>query len=285
MTNLPSEQLSESQRLATKLPVEPNTKVMQSDLGRQAGLKAVQGMGTLARQAEGVVQLVINGLDDLAQPCQPAPPGLGPLLLAALMRRTDHLDTVHALPVAMHLLTGKALVGDVDPFGRRPDTAQTLAGKSSGGKKGFGQRVVIATGRGKAKAGNNARRTDGGEQMKALIPAHAVAPADIGLPGQPATPTPFGITGGYSRTIQGFVEAVLGLHLLHQIQSKGHDHLAVAALQPIELLTFGQGGKSRLQVALGIAVKGPFTGELPPLPKNRQGHHLATRQRGDRPWP
>ena len=101
MTTLPGEQLGKSQGITPKLQIEPDTKVMQGDLSRQAGLKTVQGMGTLPSQTEGVVQLVIDALHDLTQSCQPAPPGLGPLLLAALMRRTDDLGPVTGLPVPM----------------------------------------------------------------------------------------------------------------------------------------------------------------------------------------
>ena len=47
MTNLPVEQISESQRLASELHIEPDAKVMQGHFGGQTCLKAVQGMGTL----------------------------------------------------------------------------------------------------------------------------------------------------------------------------------------------------------------------------------------------
>src|SRR5436305_499922 len=73
MRNLPVEQISESQRLAPQLPVEPDTKVVQGHFGRQARLKAIQGMRTLPRQPEGIEQLIIDGFNDLAQPDQPAP--------------------------------------------------------------------------------------------------------------------------------------------------------------------------------------------------------------------
>jgi len=47
----------------------------------------------------------------------------------------------------------------------------------------------MATARGKAKAGDHAGRGHRGEQMQALIPANAIAPADIGLAGQPSAAT------------------------------------------------------------------------------------------------
>ena len=70
MTTLPVEQISESQRLAAHLHVEPKAKVMQSDFGCQARLKAVQRVRALTGQPEGIEQLVIEGLNDLTQPSQ-----------------------------------------------------------------------------------------------------------------------------------------------------------------------------------------------------------------------
>ena len=70
MTNLPVEQISESQRLAAHLHVEPDAKVMQSDFGCQARLKAIQRVRALTGQPEGIEQLVVNGLNEsrAAQP-------------------------------------------------------------------------------------------------------------------------------------------------------------------------------------------------------------------------
>src|SRR5205823_12970441 len=102
-------------------------------------------------------------------------------------------------------------------------------------------RVVVATGGSKAKAGNHAGRGNGGEQMKALIPANAIAPADIGLPSQPSGTTPLGISRRNARTIQRLIQAAWCLHLLHQVQTEGHDDITVLPLQPIKLLAVGQG--------------------------------------------
>lgn len=116
--------------------------------------------------------------------------------------------------------------------------------------------------------------------MKALMPAQAGAPADIGLPGQPARATPFGVSRENARTIQGFLQAALGVHLFAQEQAEGHDDLSIAPLQPIELLALRQRGKRCAQVGHRIAVEGAFARKARPLAKYRQRHHLATRQRG-----
>ncbi len=70
MTNLPVEQVGESQRLAAQLHVESEAKVMQSDFRRQARLKAVQRVRAWTPQPEGIEQLVIDGLNEsrAAQP-------------------------------------------------------------------------------------------------------------------------------------------------------------------------------------------------------------------------
>ena len=78
MTNLPIEQIGKSQRIAPKLHVEPDAKVMPGHFRSQTCLKAVQRMGTLTDKPESIEQFVIDGLNDLAQPRQPASPGFGP---------------------------------------------------------------------------------------------------------------------------------------------------------------------------------------------------------------
>ena len=74
MRNLPAERLSESQRLAPQLAIEPEAKVVQGDFSRQARLKAIQGMGTLPRESEGSKQLLIDGFNEslAAQPASAA---------------------------------------------------------------------------------------------------------------------------------------------------------------------------------------------------------------------
>src|SRR5262249_50181349 len=138
----------------------------------------------------------------------------------------------------------------------------------------------ITAGRSKAKAGDHTGRGNRGEQMEALIPANAIAPADISLPGQPAGATPLGIACRNTRTVQRLIQTALRLHLFHQEQTEGHDHLTMLPGHAIELLQLGQGWEGRAQVAHRIAIEGAFTGKLPPLTKYRQRYYLATRQRG-----
>ena len=65
--------------------IEPNAKIVQVDLGRQASLKPRKSMGTFFGQTKGVEQFVKNALDPLTQVRQPTSPLFGPFQLASLM--------------------------------------------------------------------------------------------------------------------------------------------------------------------------------------------------------
>src|SRR2546421_12914173 len=136
MTNLPVEQVGESQRLAAHLHVEPQAKVMQSDFRRQARLKAVQRVRAFTSQPEGIEQLVIDGLNDLTQPSQPASPGFGPAHFTAWMGRADDLRAVSGLPVAMQAIPCEAFVGHIDALGGGADARQTGRGMPPSSKEG-----------------------------------------------------------------------------------------------------------------------------------------------------
>ena len=69
------------------------------------------------------------------------------------------------------------------------------------------------------------------------------------------------------------------LQEFYQIKKTGHYRLGVPAHQAIELRPIGQAGKGTAQMVSGIAVEVAFTGEVAPLPEQRQRHHFAARQR------
>ena len=75
---LPVHQVRKGQPRPAELLIQPDTEVMQGDLGGQARLKPAELMGPLPVQAKGMKELVIDRLDDLADPGQPAPQRLGP---------------------------------------------------------------------------------------------------------------------------------------------------------------------------------------------------------------
>jgi hypothetical protein len=111
MSCLPLEQLSKSQRSAVELQIEPDAKIVQSHFRGQASLKSRQVMRAFASQAEGVQQLVIDGLNDLPHTGQPATQAFGPALpFAALMRRSDQIDLILLVPTTSRSLLGLAFV-------------------------------------------------------------------------------------------------------------------------------------------------------------------------------
>src|SRR5260370_39613089 len=83
--NLPSNQLSESQRSPVKPAIKPNTKVMQTNLGGQTSLKAPQSVRAFAGQTKGIEQFVIDRFDQLTQTRQPVSPLFRPLAPTRLM--------------------------------------------------------------------------------------------------------------------------------------------------------------------------------------------------------
>src|SRR5258708_6000981 len=168
------------------MQIEPDTEIMQTDFGRQTGLKASEVMRTLTRQAKGIQEFVVDGFNDLPKTGQPAPQGFGPAdALAALMGRRDQVDLVLSLPAVAWSLSGKALVCHIGAVSRPACAGQTRQGRLSGGKQRGGQVLIMGTGRAKTKTSKRAQWRDTQQQMKAFIPANAITPATIGLPGQP----------------------------------------------------------------------------------------------------
>lgn len=58
----------------TEPAIEPAAEVMQGDLGGEATEQPAEGMGALAAQAEGSMELTDHGFDDLAQAGEPLDP-------------------------------------------------------------------------------------------------------------------------------------------------------------------------------------------------------------------
>lgn len=77
--------------------------------------------------------------------------------------------------------------------------------------------LVLGACRSEAKAGEHALLADGAEQIKALIPAQAIAVADVGLSGQPPLTAPFGIADDHSGAVQRLIGRGLGTQVLGQM--------------------------------------------------------------------
>ena len=201
----PVHQVREGQPWPAQLSIEPDTKVMQRDLGRQAGPKPAEIMGPLPVQAEGMMELLIDRLDDLADSGEPAAQRLRPRPLAGALGRTEDLRPIGLPPHRMVCLPLKALIDDIRPQGWAPHTWQPRVGLAAQGKEGVGQGWVFGAGRAKAKAGNHLDWVDGQQQVEAFIPPQTVTPADIGQPGQPAGPATLRIPRRDARAVQRFI--------------------------------------------------------------------------------
>src|SRR6266516_3081263 len=266
------------------MQVEPDTKIVQSHFRGQTRLKSRQVMRTFTGQTEGIQEFVIDCFDDLPNASQPAPQRFGPAFpLTCLMRRADHLHLLLRLPALLRTSSRKSFIRHICSTSYLPGARQTWCRVLAGSKQGRGQHLIMSTGRSEAKTGNHPVGIDAQQQVEPFIPADAIAPANVGLPGQPAGATAFGITGHRWGTIQDFIETLLGMQKQDQIQPERRDSIPLLAQEPIELAAIRQLRKGRSQMMLCIAIKGPFAGKLDPLAKQRQGDHLASLQRSQRP--
>src|SRR6185312_9668567 len=95
------------------MPIQPDTKIVQTDFCGQTCLKSGQRVWAFSRKAKSVEQLVEHRLDALTQVSQPSPPFFGPALFAALVRWCDHLNSQLVSPPLMRFLASKSLIGKV----------------------------------------------------------------------------------------------------------------------------------------------------------------------------
>ena len=81
-------------------------------------------MGPFTIQAEGMLELIIDRLYNLADSRKPEPQGLGPWRLAIPFGRADDLCAVEPPPYRMVPLPFKTLVDDIWASGGCPNTGQ-----------------------------------------------------------------------------------------------------------------------------------------------------------------
>ncbi len=176
------------------MQIEPDTKIVQTDFGCQTSLKSSQVVRTRTPQAKGIQEFVVDRLNDLSNACQPAKPRFGPAHpLGFLMRRSHQIHLALLLPASSRSLSGKAFVSHIGASSGQSCTGQTRRWGLSSGQQRFGQRLIVSTGGSKAKAGNHPERSHAEPQMKALVPAQASAPANVGLICKPPPTTSLGI--------------------------------------------------------------------------------------------
>ena len=221
------------------MPVQPDTEIMQGHLGRQSGLKAIQLVRALPVQREGMVELVEDGLHHLAYPSQPPAQCFGPRVPAVAPGRTDYPGPVAVPPPLSCRLALKAFVHHVPALGWLPQSGQPGMGSMPEGEEVPGHGLVLDAGWGKAEAGDDPLGIDRKQQVEAFIPAQAVAPANVSLPGQPTGAPAFGRPGGNTGTVQGFIEATRSLQQVHQVAGESRQDPVVAPRQPVELTPAG----------------------------------------------
>ena len=167
---LPTQQGSKSQCWAAQLAVQPDAEIMQGNLGRQPGLKALQLVRALPVQPEGMVELVEDSLHDLAYPGQPPAQSFRPGISAVAPGRTDQPSSVAVPPPLSPHPALKAFVRHIPTLGWRPQSGQPGMGSVPEGEEVLGQGLVFGSGWGKAEAGDDALGIDGKQQVEAFIP-------------------------------------------------------------------------------------------------------------------
>ena len=139
----PLQQISESQPRTTKLLVEPDTEIVHGHPRRQAGSQAFQLMGPLPPEAEGIEELVVDRLDDLAYSGHPSSHALGPVPLASVsFGRMDDGCSVTLLPAPVVLNPFETFVGYVWSRADQAHTDELGVRLSSHGEEGLRQLLV-----------------------------------------------------------------------------------------------------------------------------------------------
>ena len=189
--------------------VEPDTEVVQRHPRRQPCPQPAHVVGPLPAKTEGVVELVVDGLYDLADARYPTPKPFGPAPLAfGAFGWADELCPVSMKPSSMVILALKAFVDHVGAQGRRSYALEPGIGSSPQGEEAFSQRLILCGSRGETKTGDRPCWVDSDEQAKPLVASQAVGPADVGVTGQPSLASSLRIPNGHRRGVQSLVVGV-----------------------------------------------------------------------------
>ena len=170
--------------------IEPDAEVVQGYPRRQSRSQARQFVGPLLPKAEGVEQLLVDGLYDLADAGYPAPKSLRPHLAGVAFGRADDPCSVVLEPLPVVFRAFEAFVDHLRPRGRRSHALEPriVIRSSPKGEEGFGQRLVLGGSGGEAEAGDYPGGVDGDEQTETLVPSQAITPADVGTTSEPPMP-------------------------------------------------------------------------------------------------
>jgi hypothetical protein len=225
-----------------------------------------------------MMQLITHRLYNLPQASHPATQPFRPGLAVVPLRRTDYPGPIVVVTMLMPCFPLKSLVHYVIARGWATHCRHPGVRAVPEGQEILGQCLVFGTGWGKAEASDDSLGVDREQHMEPFIPAQAVAPANIRLTGQPTSTPALGISGGNPSAIQSLVGSFLSLERSHQKMKESDDGLIMPPHQAVELASVGQGGESRAQVFIGVAVEAPFAGEMVSLAEESQGNHFTPRQ-------
>lgn len=183
---------------------------MPRHLRGQARLQPTESMGPFPIETEGMMELLVHRLHNLAHPSKPTPEPLGPRRPAIALGRTDDVGAIGLPPGRLVGLPLATLLDDIRSAGWGPNTRQTRRGRAAAGKARLRQGLSLRTCSPKPAAGDPPTRGDRQEEMEALIPAPSVAPAAIGPAREPARTTALRLPGGEGGAVPGFVRTRLG---------------------------------------------------------------------------
>src|SRR5688500_19994536 len=124
-------------------------------------------MGPFAIEAEGMPELLIHGLHDLAYPSQPASEPFGPRRAAMALRWAEDLSAIGAPPGLVVRVPLEALVNDIRPAGQGPHARQARGGVAAEGKERLRQGLIFGTCSTKAEAGDHPAGVDRQEHTEA----------------------------------------------------------------------------------------------------------------------
>src|SRR5215208_2125735 len=144
-------------------------EVVQSHPRCQTRPQSAQLVRSLPPQAEGIEQLIVDALYDLADTGYPTPQALGPYLASVAFGRADKLRPVVIEPPPVIVSALEALVGDVGARRGRANADEPAIRTGPHGEEGFGGLLIGGGGGREAKARDHPGGGDGGEQTEAFV--------------------------------------------------------------------------------------------------------------------
>jgi hypothetical protein len=150
---------------------------MPRALRGSARLQSAKVLGPVAIAADGMPELLVHRLDDLAPPGPPTPEPLGPRRPALALGWADTLGARGPPPGLLRGVSLQALIHPVWPRSRGAHARQARGGRATQGTTRLCQGLLFGGGRRKAQAGAQPHGVDRQQQRAAFIPTPPGAPA------------------------------------------------------------------------------------------------------------